>query len=161
MSLIKFVKRSVLLYLTLLFLTTSCSYNNKKENSSSLDTNIDYTKIDLYPVLPECKNISKKLQKACFYNAISKRIQANLNIKKIKYDTAIKDTVTVFFVIDSTGNNRIKAIEHSTLYPKKDSVNYFIYQSFKSLPKMKPAVKMGILVNAQFNIHIVINSNEL
>lgn len=135
---------------------TSCK-PTKKEIPKQENTSINFNKIDLYPVLPECKKIAPRLQKNCFYTAISKRIKQNLGVNNLQFKTPFKDSVSVLFVIDTIGKSKLISITHqSEIY--KDTLDFFIKKSFKSLPRMQPAVKMGIPVSAQFAVPIVITS---
>jgi hypothetical protein len=134
----------------------SCTQKKANNSISTINPNIDYTKIDLFPILPKCKNISQTNQKECFYNAISKRIKTNLNLNKIKFDVPTKDSIMVNFVIDSIGKAQVVSIIHTFNNYKKDSLDFYIKTSFNKLPIMQPAIKMGIPVNAQFRIPIVL-----
>ena len=140
----------------LVWFFTSCK-PIKKEIPKQESTPINFNKIDLYPVLPECNKIAPRLQKACFYTAISKRIKQNLGINKLQFKTPFRDSISVLFVIDTIGKSKLISISHqSEIY--KDTLDFFIKKSFNNLPTMQPAVKMGIPVSAQFRVPIVIST---
>ena len=119
---------------------------------------INYKKIDLYPVLPECTKIETGLQQTCFYQAIAKRIQQNITQKNIQLNTKISDSIIVDFTIDTLGLATIISIEHHYNNKKLKTLDSIVKSSFKNLPKMKPAIKMGIPVKAQFTIPIIIHT---
>ncbi len=137
-------------------------FSCKPVNNTSvkkIQPSINYTKIDLYPVLPECAKIETRLQKTCFYQAIAKRIQQNITQKNIRLNTKTKDSIIVEFTIDTLGVAKITSIQHHYNNHTKieDSI---IKNSFQNLPKMKPAIKMGIPVKAQFTIPIIIRTKN-
>lgn len=149
-----------LFFYGIFLLFTSCSLKEKKPLKPKTNDTINFNKIDLYPTLPECEKIEQKFQKTCFYTAISKRIQKNLKFNKLKFDKSIKDSIIVEFLIDNKGKTKLIAIKHSNLLLKKDSLDFYIQKSFQKLPIVKPAIKMGIPVNAKFYIPIVVNSGD-
>ena len=140
----------------MLFVFNSCNTSNSKKKVSTVQTVIDYSKIDLFPALPECKNIPQNQLKNCFFKNISKRIKSNLNLNQINFNDSNKDSIIVNFVIDTIGKTRIISIKHSLDSVKKDSLDFYIKKSFNKLPIMQPAIKMGIPVNAQFRIPIIL-----
>jgi hypothetical protein len=149
-----FYKLFYALYIFLSFY--SCKPTPEKESIKSTDITIYFNKIDLYPVLPECSKIEVKLQKHCFYKAISKRITTYLSDKKLKFKTPVKDSVLVSFTVDTLGYSKITSIKHFTNLEIKNYLDSVIKVSFNQLPKMKPAIKTGVPVKAQFKIPIVI-----
>lgn len=145
---------------TSLVLFLSCKRSGNSNSFKNLENKIDYKKIDLYPVLPECSKIKAKLQKACFYQAISKRIHQNISTKNIQLNSKIKDSISVSFIIDTIGIATISSIEHHYNYNNSKVLDSIITISFKKLPKMKPAIKMGIPVKAKFTIPIIISTKS-
>ncbi len=147
-----------LLFLSVTFY--SCSYFLPKKNKSKtqIDTIVDYTTIDAYPILPECDEIaSKELQKACFYKLLTKRIQKKIAQINLESNLKSNDTISVKFIVDSKGLLSIKSIHASerikTEFTNLDSI---ITAIFTDLPQMKPALKRGIPVKTEYRIPIVI-----
>ncbi len=151
---------------SLLFLSAtfySCSYFLPKENKpkTQIDTIIDYTTIDAYPILPECDEIaSKELQKACFYKFLTKRVQKKITQINLESNLKSNDTISIKFIVNSKGLTYIKSIQASERIKNEfKNLDSIITASFNDLPQMKPALKRGIPVKTEYSIPIVIVMN--
>jgi len=124
--------RRIVGYLFILFLLASCEYfsptnatsNNKLQE---IDTIIDYTKIDVYPIFYDCEDFSEENdQKGCFEASLSKRLSELLNKNSLKVKKAVNDTTHIKLFIDNAGKAKILDINSpgviSQYLPSLDSV---------------------------------------
>ena len=157
--------RRIVGYLFILFLLASCEYfsptnatsNNKLQE---IDTIIDYTKIDVYPIFYDCEDFSEENdQKGCFEASLSKRLSELLNKNSLKVKKAVNDTTHIKLFIDNAGKAKILDINSpgviSQYLPSLDSV---IRQIVVKLPKVKPAVKRGVFVKSQYKLSVIIKT---
>ncbi len=147
-----------LLFLSVIFYSCSYFLSNENKPKTQIDTIVDYTTIDAYPILPECDEIaSKELQKACFYKLLTKRIQKKVARINLESNLKINDTISIKFIVDSKGLPSIKSI-HASERIKNEFTNLdsIITASFDDLPQMKPALKRGIPIKTEYRIPIVI-----
>lgn len=152
---------------TILFcfiLFTSCDYFSfkkpVKKSISQIDS-IDYTKVDDYPVFPECDSIpSQEKQRICFQIKMSKHIYLSLNQIDINAETTFNDTIIVKIIIDQVGKTKLSSIQKSDKIsqslPKLDSI---ISAGLQNLPLLQPAIKRGIPVSAEFSLPIIIKTD--
>jgi len=68
------------LLLSCVFILASCTYFFPKQDSKSvpiIDTVIDFTTVDAFPLFPECKNIpDREKQKICFQIKMAEHINS-------------------------------------------------------------------------------------
>ncbi|MDP3353965.1 MAG: hypothetical protein Q8S44_09505, partial [Flavobacteriaceae bacterium] len=98
-----------------LFLLSSCEYLSFKKPTQvdipKMDS-IDYSKIDDYPVFPECDSIpSQEKQRICFQIEMSKYIYLSLNQLNINAKTAFNDTIIIKIIVDNIGKTKLSSIE--------------------------------------------------
>lgn len=123
---------------------------------------IDFKTIDAYPLLPECKELSSRVeQKKCFYDMLSKRIQESLNKKPILLDSKDQGIVIVKLQVTTKGEIKISSITMS----EKIKENHFkldslIRISVVNIPPIIPAIKAGIPVKSEYTLPIVINKEN-
>jgi hypothetical protein len=158
------MKKIFFFLILLLILITSCEYLSFKKPTQvdipEKDT-VDYSKIDDYPVFSDCDSIpSQEKQRICFQIKMSKYIYLSLNQLNINSKTAFNDTIIVKIVVDNVGKTRLSSIEKtdkiSQNLPKLDSI---IKVSLQNLPALKPAIKRGIPVSAEFSLPIIIKTD--
>jgi hypothetical protein len=151
-------------FLPILMFFISCEYLSYKKPTQvaipKMDS-IDYSKIDDYPVFPECDSIpSQDKQRICFQMEMSKYIYLSLNQLNINAKTAFNDTIIVKIVVDNTGKTKLSSIQKTNKItqnlPKLDSI---IKASLQHLPVLKPAIKRGIPVSAEFSLPIIIKTD--
>lgn len=152
-------------YFFVLFLLASCEYlspttTTSNNNLQTLDTIVDFTKIDVYPIFYDCEDYSEDdNQKECFEASLSKKLSEILNKNHLKVKEVINDTTHINLFIDNAGKANVveitSPISISTYLPKLDSV---IRQSVAKLPTVKPAVKRGIFVKSQYSLSIIIKT---
>jgi len=75
--------RRIIYFLFLVLFLTSCDYfssqttSNSNSNLQVLDTLIDFTKVDVYPIFSDCENYSESdNQKKCFELTLTEKLSA-------------------------------------------------------------------------------------
>ncbi len=152
------------IFLLLLLGLTSCEkifHSNTSTNPQIIEEQtIDFTTVDAYPLLPECKKYtSREVQKDCFYQFLSKRIELALSKKQFPLNKKVIDTIEVKIIIDKTGKSQVKTIN----LPSDDSYQELkkaIISSIDSLPQIQPAIKAGIPVTTEFILPIIIKATN-
>ena len=122
---------------------------------------IDWNEIDQYPLFDDCdETVSKTAQRECFENTLLLHFSMTLQDFEFVLDKDIEDSIYVDFLVDKEGGMTVLDIEeHSAIREQIPEFNGIITQSFKSLPRVAPALKRGIPVNAKFRIPLVLNTN--
>lgn len=158
------MKKIFFLSILLLIFFTSCEYlSYKKPTQATIPKmdSIDYSKIDDYPVFPECDSIpSQDKQRICFQMEMSKYIYLTLSQLKINSKSAFNDTIIVKILVDKDGKTKLSSIQKtdnvSKNLPKIDSI---INAGLQYLPILQPAIKRGIPVSAEFSLPIIIKTD--
>lgn len=147
-------------------LFTSCDwFISKEEKTQELVheemQNINFNEVDRYPMFADCDEmVSKQEQKKCFETTLLMHFSMTLQDFDFVIDTMIRDTVYVDFMMDRNGSISVLGIQkNASIDDQMPEFNDIITQSLKSMPKIEPALKRGIPVNAKFRIPIVLNSN--
>jgi hypothetical protein len=158
------IRRAIGIFLLLLFLI-SCDYLSPAttaENSELqvLDTVIDYTKVDVYPIFSDCENFAENdNQKKCFEVSLIEKLTELLHKNELKVKERVNDTALIDLLIDQTGKASVVNINSPEIItnqlPTLDSI---IRQSVSALPTMKPAIKKGIFVRSQYRLAIVVKT---
>lgn len=157
--------RRVFHFLFLLLFLTSCDYfssdtSTTKSNLQVLDTFIDFTKVDTYPIFSDCENYSENdNQKECFELTLTQKLSTSFQKNELKVKKAVNDTTLIDILIDDRGKASVVHI-HSPIsiakqLPKLDSI---IRQSIAELPSIKPAVKRGIFVKSQYRLAVIVKT---
>jgi len=157
--------RRAISFLFLILFFTSCDYfsstsTTSKNNLQLTGTVIDYTKVDVYPIFPDCENYAEEgNQKECFEQTLTQKLTELFNENDLKVEKAVNDSTAIDLLIDNTGKASVVSINSPesilTNFPALDSV---IRQSFTLLPTMKPAVKRGIFVNSQYRLVVLVKT---
>ena len=104
--------RRIVSYLFILLLLASCEYFSPTTTTSNnhlqvLDTIVDYTKIDIYPIFYDCEDFSEDdNQKGCFEASLSKRLSEILHKNNLKVKEVVNDTTHINLFIDKDGKQR-------------------------------------------------------
>jgi len=143
----------------------SCDYfssnlSTTKSDLQVLDTFIDFTKVDVYPIFSDCENFSENdNQKNCFELTLTQKLSVSLQENELKVKEHINDTTLIDILIDNTGKASVVNINSPeniiNQLPKLDTV---IRQSIAKLPTIKPAVKRGIFVNSQYRLAVIVKT---
>ena len=159
-----FMRKVVVLACICLF--TSCDwFTSKEEKTQELVQeemqNINFNEVDRYPLFANCDEmVSKSAQKICFEKTLLMHFSKTLQDFDFVIETEINDTIYVDFMMDKAGAITVLGIEkNNNIDDEMPEFNGIIIQSLKSMPKIEPALKRGIPVNAKFRIPIVLNSN--
>lgn len=156
----QFYKRIFLIIIVALFLT-SCDYFFPKQNpknTSNIDTVIDFTKVDVFPLFPECKDIpSLDRQKICFQIKMAEHIQALIKSGNFKTPTQNNDTLLVSLKVLQNGKTQIVSVKSSsknTVY--EHLLDSILQLQIDSIPTLQPALKRGMPVTTQFELPVII-----
>ena len=152
-------------FLFFILLLTSCEYfssssSSSKSNLEVSDSIIDFTKVDTYPIFPECENYAENdNQKTCFYKTLPQKLTESLGQEDIKVKKAINDTAWIDILIDNTGRASLVNINSTAAIDEQiPDFNQILEQSIDRLPTMKPAVKRGIFVKSQYRMAIEVKT---
>ncbi|MGC1516067.1 MAG: hypothetical protein WA810_10870 [Maribacter sp.] len=148
-----------------LFVSSCTFFESKEKRTQELIHEelgqIDWNEVDSYPYFTTCDETApKSQQKACFEQTLTAHFLETLNEFEFTLSDKNSETVAVIFIIDTLGQIKVTDIEKdasvSEQMPEFDGV---ISQSLKNLPKLAPALKRGIPVNAKFRIPVQLNTN--
>ena len=153
------------IFIVFLFLgLVSCDtiFSKKQDNiqGKSILKPIDFTSIDAYPLLPECKKISSRaLQKDCFYTQLANRIEKELSKTPFYSSLSIQDPILVKLQVNKVGKIKVYAIIYSDKIKENLPVlDSLIKASVIQIPQIQPAIKAGIPVTSEFTLPIVIEN---
>ena len=145
----------------------SCDFISPKkstsQNEKEIDTLVNYTTIDTYPLLKACEDCeTNDSHRLCFEKELVKDLGDALQQNKIKSEDYFLDTIYLDVLIDRKGKISISKIYESQNIireiPKFDSI---LYRSVSQLPLAeRPAYKRGIPVSAKFKLPVVITLKE-
>jgi len=130
------------------------------QNLKLLDTVIDYTSVDVYPLFSDCQELNnKEAQKECFESALYDLLSSKLNRFDYNVKEKVNDSSYVDLLINSNGKTRVVAINSPLIIqnnlPQLDSI---IRHSVDELPIVKPALKRGIPVKSQYTLAVIVKS---
>ena len=152
------------LVVILLIISTSCDRSSSStasvQNLKLLDTVIDYTSVDVYPLFSDCQELNtKQAQKECFESALTELLSTKLKRVNYQVKESMNDSSYVDLLINSNGKTRVVAINSPLIIknnlPQLDSI---IRQSVDELPIVKPALKRGIPVKSQYKLAVIVRS---
>ncbi|MFK5890368.1 MAG: hypothetical protein QM486_06520 [Flavobacteriaceae bacterium] len=152
----------LLTILSLLFLT-SCDYFFPKQapkNTPTIDTVIDFTTVDAYPLFPECQNIpSRDKQKICFQIKMAEHINRLLKTSPLKTKTAANDTLLVTLKVLKSGKTQfVKVTSKSNNKDYEKLLSSLLKIAANKIPVLQPAIKRGMPVTTQFELPIIVKN---
>lgn len=146
-----------------MFFLASCDYLFPKQNpknTSNIDTVIDFTKVDVFPIFPECKDIpSLDRQKICFQIKMAEHIQALIKLGNFKTPTQNNDTLFVSLKVLQNGKTQVISVKSSsknTVY--EHLLDSILQLQVDSIPILLPALKRGMPVTTQFELPVIIQN---
>ena len=157
----------LIIIISIILVSYSCDFISPKKmalkNSVLLDTVIDYTEVDVYPLFLDCNNCdSSEKQNLCFEMELLRRLHKIMGEEIIEASIKSRDTLTVEVLVDTDGKisiveiNKPEGLENNL--PKIDSL---LFDSFAALPAtVQPSLKRGIPVNSMFILPIVITPSR-
>lgn len=144
------------------FLLNSCDFFQKKkiDESQLVDTIIDFSSIDVFPLFPDCERIpSQEKQQVCSQIKLSEHLYASLNASDITTLRKVNDTIFLKLQINAKGKVALINIKATDLLdqqiPKMDSL---IQNGISNLPILKPAIKRGMPVATEFTLSVVVKN---
>lgn len=140
----------------------SCEFLQKnigaKLSPVSLDTVVDFGKVDQFPAFASCDSILDLDRKnRCFTKELYAHLSSTLLTQTFQVSESINEVVKVKLEIDNLGKSTVVKIEASDLILKQlPSLDSLIRRSVKTMPQLFPAQKRGIPVKTVYEIPIVI-----
>lgn len=154
-----------ILVLFFLTLTGSCTWISSKEEKTQKIAEkellaIDWNEIDHYPLFETCdETASKELQRVCFEEQVLIHIAKTFEEQNFIFDTELKDSVMVDFIVNRQGRFQVSVIERNPeLLERMPDLNRIINRSFSAIPRVEPALKRGTPVSTKFRIPIAFNT---
>lgn len=146
---------------------SSCDFLSPNKSSSDkftdLDTEIDFNKVDVYPLLENCNNCDSSLkQNQCFETEFIKSLEEITNKNKIEAIKKVNDTVYVDILVDNAGKISVEKIyENPEIVKNVPKFDSLIRLSIAKLPTaIQPSLKRGIPVNVIFKLPVVVSVKE-
>ena len=144
----------------------SCQWfgSNKTVSSSSdlklIDTIIDFTKVDVYPIFSDCENYAENdNQKECFETSLIDKLTDSFSEHALTVKKKVNEKTSVDILIDQSGKAFTVAINSpEIIHEQLPTLDSIIRQSILDLPTMKPAVKRGIFVKSQYRLVVVVKT---
>ena len=141
----------------------SCSFfeqQYKKEPIKEVDTIVDFTSVDAFPLFPNCKDIpSREKQQICFQLEMAQHIYGDLKEHTLNASGKVQDTVLVKLKVNSVGKTSLSNIQISDetkkIFPEFDSI---LKVSLQKLPILSPAIKRNMPVTTEFVLPIVLTN---
>ena len=151
-----------------IFLFTSCDFLSSKKisvknESMAIDSIIDYSTVDVYPMFKNCENLdAKEKQEHCFGTELVEQMKQLIELKNIKGPAIIYDTIYVDLFIAKDNKIDISGIKSPELLREKiPNLDSVLTASVNRLPTLlQPAIKRGIPVNSQYKLPILIRVKD-
>jgi len=147
-----------------MLLLTSCDYFFPKQtlqNTPTIDTVIDFTTVDAYPLFPACQNIpDREKQKICFQIKMAEHINRLLKMAPLKTKTAANDTLLVTLKVLKSGKTQFVKVSSKSHNKEYENIIRILLNNYESkMPLLLPATKRGIPVSTQFELPLIIKNN--
>jgi len=162
---VKTIQSHIHLFLTVfaVFFLSSCDYFFPKQarlNNNSIDTVINFTTIDAFPLFPECQNIpARDKQKICFQIKMAEHINILLKKSHLKTKTAENDTLLITLKVLQSGKTRfVKVVSKSGNKAYEKLLDSLLKSIATKIPILQPAIKRGIPVTTQFELPVIIEN---
>lgn len=150
-------------FLLLIIFFSSCQFftTDKQRDTQSLDTIVNFNKVDVSPSFVACDSLIGSKKTNCFRNTIHQKVAESLQKHTIKVANALDETIYVDLLIDTDGKITLKSIHPNENIqreiPKLDSL---LIESLRKFPTIFPAIKRGIPVATQYQLPIRILLKE-
>lgn len=141
---------------------SSCEFIQNSTGSlfsiQSIDTIVDYKKVDEYPEFPICKDLLDVDKKnRCFVNNLYEHLADDLLKETFGVPECTDEIVTVKLLFNAEGKTSLLSIESSDLVKNAiPELENIIKKSVGSLPVLRAALKRSIPVSTVFELPIVI-----
>ncbi len=158
------LRRTNAFFLLFIFLTSCELFSPNKSISSGnlqvLDTVIDYTSVDVYPIFSDCENYAESNdQKDCFETSITEKLAEILSENELKVKNEVNDTTAIDILIDNTGKASLVGISSpKSILNELPNLESIIRNGINQLPTVKPALKRGMFVKSQYRLVIIVET---
>jgi hypothetical protein len=139
----------------------SCEMISNPQNTNrfrALDTIIDLSNVDGYPLFETCQNFDTSTQNYCFEQTLKEELEERLNEHLFEVDTEFNDTIYAQIGFENTGKMYLKNLQLSELVkeeiPDFDTVFREEIEKFPTL--LQSSTKRGIPVHSVFTLPIII-----
>lgn len=140
----------------------SCEFFKKKElvTETAIDTVIDYSTIDIFPLYPDCGSIeNEEEQRDCTSLAISEYISDYLSDNEMVVSFDIDEVVEVKINVDYDGELLFMGINASDdVLEELPMLRGQLKECISEMPLLKPAIKRGIPVAVELTIPIIVSN---
>jgi TonB family protein len=145
---------------------TANNTNNNNSNTNPVDTNTGsggsedevFVVVEFLPRFPNCMNVSKENQKACFDEQLKREIFKHLKYPQKDLENQKEGTVFVQFIVDEKGNfTSIKSAENNRA---TNDMRVAVENAVKKLPKIIPAKQGARDVKVTYTIPISFKINK-
>lgn len=144
------------------FILASCNFINKEvpEKQVLLEQRlqeIDWTEVSRYPSVSTCDSIlDKTLQKACFFEFLTRSVQERLDIDTLTIMYPEIDTITVKVIVYPDATIKFEPHYDKELSYGNQKIDSIIQLRLQDFPKIEPAQKEGIPVKSEFVLPIIL-----
>jgi len=140
-----------------MFLSSCESFFQKKIHSEEFlreqEKTIQWNEVDTFPIFEGCDELaSKKVQRSCFEQYVSKQLSAKISSEFSYYKTFL-DTLYLNILVNERGVLSVEKIESMNQNKLLDSL---IRQSIAELPKLYPAQKRDIPVACKLRLPLIV-----
>lgn len=157
-----FLRSAVIILFFLIFVScgNTASSTIDTKTTQTLDTVIDYTSVDVYPLFTNCNETDEKHnQKECFAHAMTKRLEKTIKSIDYKVKERVNDSALVKLLVNNNGKTKLVAIESpKTITDNLPQLDSVIKASIDKLPIVKPAVKRGIPIKSQYHLAVIVRT---
>ncbi len=151
-----------LLFFIFCLLFCSCNFIDKKvpQKDDLLNERlqeIDWSEVTRYPSVKECDSIiDKALQKACFFEQLTKSVQERLAVDTLSILYPDIDTINVKVTINPDASLIFEPQYDEELSYGNQKIDSIIRIRLQDFPEIKPAQKEGIPVKTEFIIPVIL-----
>lgn len=146
-------------FISFLLFLNSCNYSIKSSfEKKGYFKEINFNHIDHFPTFFSCDSMGDIDRERCFKEGVLRRIKENLLFESIQVEGEINEQVTLIIKVDKTGDINLERIHSSKVIQKKiPMLDSLLKNVIKKLPKVKPAIKKGVVVSSQFTLPVKIH----
>ena len=148
--------------LAILFLIScqSCQFLERKKLKDKLLQKelkaINWKQVDEFPMIADCEKLDKyEDQKQCFFEFLSADIKNRIR-NKIQKNALPHDTIFIAVTVDTNSKVIFKTQKDAVLQKIANSIDSILKIDTLDFPKIKPALKRGIVVKSEFILPIIL-----
>ncbi|MFD1314697.1 hypothetical protein [Namhaeicola litoreus] len=130
----------------------------KTTQQITLDTILDLSTVDVYPLFETCQNFDSSTQNYCFEQTLKEELEERINEHVFEVYTEFNDTIYARIGFENTGKMYVKDLQLSELVKKEipDFDTIFRDEVEKFPTFLQSSTKRGIPVHSVFTLPIII-----